>query len=161
MTVTQRLGLYENKNNFDKDLERQEDLLAFERFNEMKLVNIKSTMLKTPEQRSKKEIEYICLYLRQHFEIFADIEKEDLKNIMKRLEPEIYPPGQMFARADKKCLNMTLIIEGVVDAVDKYDPSNMKDYGEKGQTTNLKVRSYGELTTLGSECFYQDEYLYP
>jgi signal-transduction protein with cAMP-binding, CBS, and nucleotidyltransferase domain len=96
----------------------------------MKLVNVKSTMLKTPDQRSKKEIEYICLYLRHHFEIFADIEKEDLKNIMKRLEPEIYPPGQMFGRADKKCLHMTLIIEGAVDAVDKYDPSNMKDYGE-------------------------------
>jgi hypothetical protein len=59
----------------------------------MKLVNIKSTMFKTPDERSKKEVEYICLYLRHHFDIFLDIEKDDVKAIMKRLEPEVYNPG--------------------------------------------------------------------
>jgi hypothetical protein len=50
-------------------------------------------MFKTPDERSKKEVEYICLYLRHHFDIFLDIEKDDVKAIMKRLEPEVYNPG--------------------------------------------------------------------
>ena len=64
MTLDQRLEVMENKNVLDKDLEAENDQIAFDRFNEMKLVNIKSTMEKSPNQRSKKEVEYICLYMR-------------------------------------------------------------------------------------------------
>ena len=61
MTLDQRLEVMENKNVLDKDLEAENDQIAFDRFNEMKLVNIKSTMEKSPNQRSKKEVDtYVC-----------------------------------------------------------------------------------------------------
>jgi ribosomal protein S18 acetylase RimI-like enzyme len=78
---------------FDRQLEIEDDKITYARFNDMKLVNIKATMMKGPDDRSEKEVEYICLWLRQNFEVFLDIEKQDVIVLMKRLSINNFLPG--------------------------------------------------------------------
>ena len=42
----------------------EEDKGMYDRYNDMKLVNVKASMMKNPDNRSAKEVEYIVLYLR-------------------------------------------------------------------------------------------------
>ena len=42
-------------------------------------------MMKNPDKRIAKEIEYMILFLRCNFKVFEDVEKSDLKVIMDRI----------------------------------------------------------------------------
>ena len=49
--------------------------------------------MKAPDDRSAKEVEYICLWLRQNFDVFVDVEKQDVSVLMKRLSINNFLPG--------------------------------------------------------------------
>jgi hypothetical protein len=55
ISLEERMG--ENKDQiFDRQLEIEDDKITYARFNDMKLVNIKATMMKGPDDRSEKEV---------------------------------------------------------------------------------------------------------
>jgi len=134
-------------------LEQEDDKIAYDRFNEMKLVNIKATMMKAPDDRSAKEVEYICLWLRQNFEVFLDIEKQDVGVLMKRLSINNYLPGQRIAMKGKPCDMMTLLVDGKIDGYANYDPEK-KVPG--GVDRNVVTETYNAVCSIGQECFFKD-----
>ena len=65
LTLEERLGETEEASMvLDKQIELMEDKQVYDRYNQMKLVNVKATMMKNPDDRSRKEVDYIVLYLR-------------------------------------------------------------------------------------------------
>jgi len=65
LTLEERLGETEEASMvLDKQIELEEDKQVYDRYNQMKLVNVKATMMKNPDDRSRKEVDYIVLYLR-------------------------------------------------------------------------------------------------
>ena len=79
-------------------------------------MSVKDTMNKNTEKRTSKEIEYIVLYLREHFEIFKDLSKKDVQFLMKRLQVKNLNPGEILAHQDHIQANLLMLIDGTLEA---------------------------------------------
>jgi hypothetical protein len=61
------------------------------------MVNIKNLVLKNPEQRTPKEVEFLIFYLKFTFPIFLDVERRALEFFVRRLSFALYKPGDVIA----------------------------------------------------------------
>ena len=55
---------YDQKEVIDRATEEEKDQILFDSYITKGLVNIKNLVLKNPEQRSAKEVEFLILYLK-------------------------------------------------------------------------------------------------
>ena len=58
------------------------------------LVNVKNLVLKNPEQRTAKEVEFLILYMKHKFQIFYEIDRRTLEFFVRRLSFALYKPGE-------------------------------------------------------------------
>ena len=75
-------------------------------------------ILKNPDKRSKREIEFLVLYLKYQFPVFEEIEKPALQMFVQRLGFALHKPGDMIAKKGDRVKGMTMIIDGQVDATE-------------------------------------------
>ena len=82
----------------DRATEEEKDQMLFDSYITKGLVNIKNLVLKNPEQRSPKEVEFLILYLKHQFPVFHEIEKGALEMFVQRLSFALYKQGEVVAK---------------------------------------------------------------
>jgi len=60
-------------------------------------------VLKNPEQRTAKEVEFLILYLKFKFPVFMSIDRRTLEYFVRRLGFALYKPGEVVAKRGEKC----------------------------------------------------------
>lgn len=83
------------------------------------MVNVKNLVLKNPEQRTAKEVEFLILYLKFKFPVFLNIDRRTLEFFVRRLAFALYKPTENVAKRGDKCTGMIMIIDGEVEARSK------------------------------------------
>ena len=83
-------------------------------YNTKGLVNVKNLVLKNPEQRSVKEVEFLILYLKFKFPVFFEIDRRTLEYFVKRLSFALYKPGELLAIKGEVCNSMLMIIINII-----------------------------------------------
>lgn len=83
--------------------EDERDQILYADYNKKGLVNIKNLVLKNPIHRTDKENEFLILYLKHQYEIFADIEKAAIEMFVQRLSFDVFKPGDIVAKVGQSC----------------------------------------------------------
>ena len=102
----------------DRESQNEKYQKLFDMYNTKGLVNVKNLVLKNPEQRSVKEVEFLILYLKFKFPVFFEIDRRTLEYFVKRLSFALYKPGELLAIKGEVCKSMVMIIDGEVDAME-------------------------------------------
>ena len=83
----------------DAATEEERDRRLFDDYLKKGLVNIKNLVLKNPLHRTDKENEFLILYLKHQFDVFADIDKACIEMFVQRLSFDVYKQDDIVARA--------------------------------------------------------------
>ena len=106
----------------DREVEEEDDLKKYLHFQEMKLVNLVTTMMKNPDKRIGKEIEFMILYLKINFDMFRDVDKQDIKLMSRRLALMTLKPGEILIHEGDQMENLYFVIEGCAFGFQNWDP---------------------------------------
>ena len=117
---------YDQKEVIDRATEEEKDQTLFDSYITKGLVNIKNLVLKNPEQRSAKEVEFLILYLKHQYSVFYEIEKGALEMFVARLSFALYKQGEVVAKTGQPCTNLIMFIDGTIDALSVLPPDASK-----------------------------------
>ena len=136
---------YDQKEVIDRATEEEKDQALFDSYITKGLVNIKNLVLKNPEQRSSKEVEFLILYLKHQFSVFYEIEKGALEMFVARLSFALYKQGEVVARTGQPCTNLIMFIDGQVDALSVLPPDASKmGYVERLTSETHSINASGQ-----------------
>lgn len=83
------------------------------------LISIKTLVMKNPNARAKSEEQFLQLFLKiKHSKIFLDFPKEALELFVKKLQVQVYKPGDIIVKKGENWQQMIFIMEGVLETTD-------------------------------------------
>ena len=123
-------------------------------------MNIKNLVLKNPLHRTKKENEFLILYLKHQYDIFYDIDKPAIEMFVQRLSFDVFKPGDVIAKVGTPCNKLIMFIDGEVNCMTRL-PQRVHDSESSFSPYDGLVKVYKEGQSIGEECFDQDYFDFP
>jgi len=148
----------------DEGTEEERDKKLFEKISAKGLVSIEALVMKNPEVRSQKDIEYLILYMKHKFPVFASVSKPAIKMFIRRLTVAMYKTGDVISKRGEECKRMMMVMAGSVDSRNESNTDESVDLtslNRSGDEGGRLIKILTEGMSFGEQSFDTKEYKYP